>query len=207
MHFIFVFIVSASVGALLLLLRARVVNVPVVDSPEPVFYDAIPTLADVTPAFILPETLPVHSATYPSDSAIDTLKQMEGFSSIPYADPPGQNKLFSIGYGYQIRATEKISHVTESEAFALMAKVINEIIHVIKTSVTVPLSQPQYDALILFIYNIGQTRFRTSTLLKELNDGNYLGAADQLPRWIYANKKVNQALVARRKEERALFLS
>ncbi|WP_173506474.1 lysozyme, partial [Marinobacterium sp. xm-m-383] len=74
----------------------------------------------------------------------------------------------------------------------------------------VPLTQPQYDALASFIFNLGGANFRTSTLLRKLNAYDYVGAADEFLRW---NKQrqggqmvVLRGLTKRREEERALFL-
>jgi len=43
--------------------------------------------------------------------------------------------------------------------------------------------QNQYDALCSFIFNIGGTAFKGSTMLKLLNQANYQGAADDFPKW------------------------
>ncbi|NNP70918.1 lysozyme [Acinetobacter sp. Ac_5812] len=72
--------------------------------------------------------------------------------------------------------------------------------------VKVPLSQNQFDALVSLVYNIGQTAFSKSTLLKKLNAKDYQGAADQFPEWNKGGGKVLKGLVRRRAAERALFL-
>lgn len=72
--------------------------------------------------------------------------------------------------------------------------------------VEVPLSQNQFDALVSLTYNIGQTAFSNSTLLKKLNAKDYQGAADQFLRWNKGGGKVMKGLVRRREAERALFL-
>lgn len=72
--------------------------------------------------------------------------------------------------------------------------------------VKVPLSQNQFDALVSLTYNIGETAFSESTLLKKLNAKDYQGAADQFPQWNKGGGKVLKGLVRRRAAERALFL-
>jgi hypothetical protein len=72
--------------------------------------------------------------------------------------------------------------------------------------VKVPLTQNQFDALVSLVYNIGQTAFSNSTLLKKLNAKDYQGAADQFLRWNKGGGKVMKGLVRRREAERALFL-
>lgn len=82
---------------------------------------------------------------------------------------------------------------------AKFEKAVNE-------SVSVPLTQSQFDALVSLTYNIGSGAFKDSTLLKKLNKGDYQGAADQFLAWKKAGGKVLPGLVRRREAERALFL-
>lgn len=72
--------------------------------------------------------------------------------------------------------------------------------------VTAPLNQNQFDALVSLVFNIGETNFAASTLLKLLNAKLYPDAAEQFPRWNKQAGKVLGGLVARRAKERALFL-
>lgn len=71
--------------------------------------------------------------------------------------------------------------------------------------VKVPINQNQFDALLSLAYNIGSTAFKNSTLVKKLNAGDILGAADQFNVWVNAGGKRMQGLVNRRKAEKELF--
>lgn len=53
----------------------------------------------------------------------------------------------------------------------------------LKGCVTVPLHQAEYDAYTSLAYNIGQTAFCGSTLVRKLNAGDYAGACAQISRW------------------------
>ncbi len=147
------------------------------------------------------------SAFSASPAVYDRLRRLEGFSATPYRDPPNQDKLWSIGYGYQLRSGEWWTSIDVPFAEQLLAKVVGEVQDTINSLVRVPLSQNQFDALTLFVYNIGQTQFRTSTLLKLLNQGDYQGAAAQFGRWVNGGGAVIPDLVARRSEESQLFLT
>ena len=73
--------------------------------------------------------------------------------------------------------------------------------------VEVPINPMQLAMLTSLAYNIGIEAFRNSTMLKLLNAGDYLGAADQFPRWNKAQGKVMPGLVTRRAAERENFLA
>ncbi|WP_435793068.1 glycoside hydrolase family protein [Escherichia coli] len=61
-------------------------------------------------------------------------------------------------------------------------------------------------ALYSFVYNVGAGNFRTSTLLRKINQGDIKGACDQLRRWAYAGGKQWKGLMARREIEREVCL-
>ncbi len=59
----------------------------------------------------------------------------------------------------------------------------------LKTCVTVPLAQHEYDAYVGFAYNVGSRAFCQSTLVKKLNAGDYAGACSEILRWRYFQGK------------------
>ncbi|OKT71971.1 hypothetical protein ACN68_07520 [Escherichia coli] len=61
-------------------------------------------------------------------------------------------------------------------------------------------------ALYSFVYNVGAGNFRTSTLLRKINQGDIKGACDQLRRWTYAGGKQWKGLMTRREIEREVCL-
>lgn len=75
--------------------------------------------------------------------------------------------------------------------------------HLVKVS----LNDNQFSALVSFVFNLGAGALSGSTLLRELNAGNYQAAADQFLRWTRAGGQVLQGLVRRRQAEQKLFLS
>lgn len=68
--------------------------------------------------------------------------------------------------------------------------------------VITPLTKNQYDALVSFVFNIGATAFRKSTLLKLLNQGLYEEAAKQFDRWV-----IPKEITGRRMSEKSQFLT
>lgn len=76
---------------------------------------------------------------------------------------------------------------------------------VVSEAITVPLTQHEFDALVSFTFNVGPGHFRSSTLVKKLNAGDYQAVPDQLRRWVYAGGKEVQGLKNRREMEIRLW--
>ena len=137
------------------------------------------------------------------NKAVELVKGFEGFSAKAYLCPAG---IPTIGYGHtgNIRPTDTI---TKEEAEVLLAKDLEKFEAGVKKAVKVPLNENQLAALVSFTYNVGLGAFNNSTLLKQLNEGRYDLAADQLLRWTKAAGKELAGLVRRRAAERAVFLT
>lgn len=75
----------------------------------------------------------------------------------------------------------------------------------VRAAVATPVTQQQYDQLVSLVFNIGGGAFRRSSLLRELNAGHCLAAAEQFPRWSYARGKWVRGLHNRRVLEQKLF--
>lgn len=136
-------------------------------------------------------------------SDLSLIKESEGLRLKAYLPTP--NDVWTIGYGHtkNVKAGQVI---TEAEADKLLRDDVSWVEDVLNTSVLVPLNQNQYDALGSFVFNLGGTNFRNSTLLKKLNTGDYEGAADELLRWNKQKGVVLKGLTIRRQKERELFL-
>ena len=68
-------------------------------------------------------------------------------------------------------------------------------------------SQPQFDALVSFTYNLGAGHLRSSTLLRKHKAGNHAGAAREFVKWNRAGGRVLRGLTRRRKAEAKLYRS
>ena len=67
------------------------------------------------------------------------------------------------------------------------------------------LNDNQALALFSLRYNIGETAFNESTLLKLVNQNKFNEAAEQFAVWRLSEGKINQGLVLRRQREKVLF--
>ena len=146
-----------------------------------------------------------------SDAGIKLIKSFEGFRANAYPDPISGGDPWTVGYGTTKfpsgRPVKKGDYVTPAQAEMYLREDVKKFASSVDALVTVPLKQCQYDALVSFVYNLGATNFRKSTLLKKLNAKDYKGAADEFLRWVSPGSSVEAGLRRRRTAERDLFLS
>lgn len=142
-----------------------------------------------------------------SEEGVDLITGFEGTRFTAYDDGVG---VWTIGTGTTVYPNgEKVKQgdtCTPEQAKAYFKHDLAKFEKAVNESVTVTLTQNQFDALVSLTYNIGSGAFKSSNLLKLLNKGDYQGAADQLLRWNKAKGKVLNGLVRRREAERVLFL-
>lgn len=140
-----------------------------------------------------------------SDSGIEFIKQFEGFRSTPYNDVGGKP---TVGYGHLVRQGERFdTPLSDATATALLCDDLLAAEACIEDCVDVTLTQPQFDALCSFTYNLGCVRLRNSTLARYINRGMYDLAANEFLRWDHVAGTVIPGLTRRRAAERGLFLS
>ncbi|QIA76161.1 lysozyme [Rodentibacter caecimuris] len=68
------------------------------------------------------------------------------------------------------------------------------------------LPQGTFDAMTSIVFNVGCGAMRKSTMFRKANAGDYIGACNELPKWVYAGGKKLRGLEIRREKERALCL-
>ena len=131
----------------------------------------------------------------------EILKYFEGCKLTAYQDSVG---VWTIGYGHTKGVYDGMT-ITQDQAEQMLLSELEEYEGYIENMVTVPLTQNQFDALVVCVYNLRPTNFKNSTLLKELNAGNYNAAGQEITRWNKAGGKVLAGLVKRREAEAELF--
>ena len=138
-----------------------------------------------------------------SEKGIKAIKLFEGYSPLEYTCVAGKR---TIGYGHVLKPDENyVCGVSEKQAEELLIQDLSIAEAAVDLLVDVPLKEHQRDALVSFAFNIGTYAFQRSTLLKELNAGNYEQVPKQLLRWIYVNGKPCYGLLRRRQTEAAMF--
>lgn len=137
-----------------------------------------------------------------SQHGLDITESFEGLRLEAYKDVAG---VLTIGYGHTGSDVHLGWTITSEQAQTLLQSDIASAVSCVNSSVTVPMNQNQFDALVDFTFNVGRGSFLLSTLLKLLNLGDYLGASGQFQKWIYAGGEVQPGLIRRRDAESGLF--
>ena len=107
----------------------------------------------------------------------------------------------TIGYGETAKEIVDKGAITLKEAEELLKKRVKAVEAIIASKVTVPLTEAQKAALVCFVYNIGEANFKSSTLLKVLNEGKYNEVPTQMRRWVFSKKVFVKGLQNRREQE------
>lgn len=162
-----------------------------------------------------------------SQRGLDLVKEFEGIPDgnaatvniDPYLDPV---EIWTIGWGHAIRHQGRFlrgmaqratavalypSGLTEPQCELLLMADLLDTCRDVEASAAVELNDNEFAALVSFTFNLGAGNLRASTLLRELNQDNRIGAANQFGRWVLADGKPLPGLVRRRGAERELFLT
>ena len=101
---------------------------------------------------------------------------LEGVSHIPYKDIVG---VWTVCHGHPEKTSCPVKTYTEAECKALLNKDLATVARQIN-----PYNQRRYTgnnarrSLLVRFYNVGAGNFRTSTLLRKINQGDIKGACD-----------------------------
>ena len=75
----------------------------------------------------------------------------------------------------------------------------------VNEAVKVELTQPQFDSLVSWTYNLGPSNLNRSSMLRVLNTSDYDNVPEQIMRWNKAGGRVLPGLVRRREAEAEMF--
>jgi len=149
----------------------------------------------------------MRTRTIATGLTISILAAFEGYRQIDYVDPVG---IPTACFGHTATAVVG-SQRSLIDCEDLLITDIRKYQAAVISNVTVPLNDNQLAAITSFTYNVGESALKSSTLLKKLNAGDYTGACEELPRWVYGRvmgvKTRLGGLIKRRAEEMRLCLS
>ena len=144
-----------------------------------------------------------------STNGFNLLAELEGVVLNPYKDSVG---IPTIGIGstyYEdgTKVTMKDKAITKERAIQLAKNAVKSFEARVNKSILLPMTQNQFDAMVLLCYNIGESSFARSSVVRNFNAGNLQKAADSFLLWNKAGGKVSKGLTNRRQKERNLFLT
>lgn len=152
-----------------------------------------------------------------SEHGKSLLRELEGVEREPYQDSVG---LWTCGVGHCLTKDElssgkilcgdttirwKDGPLSDEEIDALLADDVGWAEAAVEVAVRVELTQNQFDALTIWVYNVGANAMRNSTLIKKLNAGLFDEVPAELQRWCHAGGKIVPGLVKRRQREIACW--
>jgi lysozyme len=174
----------------------------------------VPKLDKMTPGVFLeegalPEGARALLRTLP-DQGIALTEDSEGFVPTLYDDAANY---CSIAFGHLIKKSscngtepgEFLRGVSREQGTALLKTDMGRAQYAVSSMVAVVLSDGQYGALCDFVYNVGGTNFRSSTLRKVINARQFDSVPPQFRRWTMAGGVRQPGLVKRREREIELF--
>lgn len=136
-----------------------------------------------------------------NQEGVELIKRWEGLRLESYRCSAG---VWTIGYGYTATAREGM-RITETEAERLLLADLAVFEAEISSVVDVELTDNQFAALVSWTYNVGAAAMRQSTLIRKLNEGDYVSVPSELARWNKVNGKVLPGLSNRRAAEAGLW--
>ena len=142
-----------------------------------------------------------------SKAGIDLVKRFEGLRRKAARLEGGG---WTIGYGHTASAREG-AVVSAEQAELLLIYDLDRVARAIDPLVFTPLNANQFNALVAFGFNVGMENFRSSAVLRKVNEGAYLQAAAAFELWRRASFEgeslVVDGLIRRRAAEKLLFLT
>jgi len=136
-----------------------------------------------------------------SKEGIELIKNFEGCELKSYQDSVG---VWTIGFGHT-KDVKEGDEINQEHAEFMLTEEMPEYEGYINNMVKVPLEQNQFDALCSWVYNLGPTNLKNSTLLTVLNQERYKEVPQEIKRWNKAGGVVLNGLVRRREAEALLF--
>jgi len=135
------------------------------------------------------------------------LKLTENFEACKLTAYQDVRGVWTVGWGHTGADVYEGLTITQTEAEQFLKQDIAHAVTTVNRVVTVPLTQTEFDALCDFTYNAGCGAFEGSTMLRDLNAGDFTAAAEQFCLWDHSGGgNVVAGLLRRRRAEERLFV-
>lgn len=136
-----------------------------------------------------------------AENGLTLLKRVEGLRLEAYRCSAG---VLTIGYGHTKGVTKGMI-ITQAQAEDFLKQDVTWAQKAVNNE-NLQLNQNQFDALVSFVFNVGATAFKNSTLLKMIKVNPYsANIPSEFAKWKLAGGKIVPGLSARRKLETELY--
>ena len=131
------------------------------------------------------------------------IEELESFKEYAYLDRAG---IWTYGIGFTKtpngNKVQQFDRIKKDESINYLKNILLKDYVELQKLVRVPLNNYQWIALLSFVYNVGLTRFRRSTLLSVINkQGSKESISYEFSRWVYASGQLIKGLKNRRNKE------
>jgi lysozyme len=142
------------------------------------------------------------SAWKTNQAALGIIEKSEDVRLVAY---PGEGSAWYIGYGHKKDITPGMM-ITQTQAEAFLLEDARSCESQVVRAVTVPVTENEFSAMVSICFTSPGAVGAQSSIIKFLNAGDRLGAADAFLLYIMSGGMVNRGLSLRRRKERDLFL-
>lgn len=137
-----------------------------------------------------------------SEKGVELIKRFEGCKLYAYRDSVG---VPSIGFGHTKNVKMGMS-ITQKQAEDFLQDDI-KLCERVLNAMGVNYTQNQFDSLVSWIFNLGEGKFKGSTMYKKIvAHASDTEITDQMVKWVNAGGKPLLGLKRRRREEANMFL-
>lgn len=138
-----------------------------------------------------------------TDTNLTLTENFESCKLEAYQDIKG---IWTIAYGHTLLVFPGMT-CTQEQANQWLAEDVHSAEACVNTNVTFEINQQEFNALVDFVFNVGNGAFKQTTMLRLLNQGDIEGAANEFERWQFADGKPVAGLLRRRIAEKQEFES
>lgn len=133
----------------------------------------------------------------------EVIQSFEKFEPKPYLCAGGHQ---TVGYGHRIWSHENFKKaISQKMAEELLEEDLWRFSIILHREIKQPLLVHEHAALLSFIFNVGPAAFYRSSLKQKINRGDFKGAGQEFPKWVWCRGRKLRGLLRRRLFEKKIF--